>query len=133
MRISCSTTFATLAESSIYCLSNSWKPSSSLKSTAKPTPKIVHFGYRNLPLQFSPRRSNSLSQNGFRPLSFFNAKDESGGDFQQKVRYFSSNSPLSFGILSVEFVFPEKIRIQQAIEVHMLGRCQAVHKIEEII
>lgn len=84
MKVSCSTTFTTLAESSIYCLSSPWKPSSSMKPTGKRTPKILLFGYRNLSLRFSPRRSNSLSQNGFRPLCFFNAKDESGGDFQQK-------------------------------------------------
>ncbi|XP_023542984.1 uncharacterized protein LOC111802741 [Cucurbita pepo subsp. pepo] len=84
MKISCSTTFASLAESSIHCLSNQWKPSSSLKSTVKPIPKILLFGYRNLSLRHPPRRSNFRFQNGFRPLCFFNAKDESGGDFQQK-------------------------------------------------
>ncbi|KGN51910.1 uncharacterized protein LOC101219539 [Cucumis sativus] len=84
MTISCSTTFTTLAESSIHCLSDPWKPLSSMKPIGKRTPKILLFGYRNLSLRLSPLRSNSLSQSGFRPLCFFNAKDESGGDFQQK-------------------------------------------------
>lgn len=118
MKISCSTTFTTLAEFSIHCLSNQWKPSSSLKSTGKRTPKIVLFGYRNFSLRLSPRRSNSLSQNGFRPLCFFNAKDDSSGDFQQKVRSSSYNSPLIFDILAVEF--REKYEMVGN-EVRMLG------------